>query len=164
MLHNNTPVAFVDNTELPQLLLTVTEGASGIAFGAATPVPGALVQPSTVAVTEYVPATVTVIDEVVAPVFHDKLPVAVVDNTELPQLLDTLTTGVAGIAFGAATPVPGALVQPLTVTVTEYVPATVTVIDDVVAPVFQDKLPVAVVDNTVLPQLLLTVTTGVEGL
>ena len=38
--------------------------------------------PPKVLVTVYVPAVVTVIDEVVAPVLHNNDPVAVVDNTE----------------------------------------------------------------------------------
>ena len=52
-------------------------------------------------------------DEVVCPPgLHNKVPGAVVDNTELPQLLVTTTTGVAGTANGAATPEPAKLVQP----------------------------------------------------
>ena len=50
-------------------------GADGIACGAAPPLPEGLVQPFTVCVTEYVPAVVTVIDEVVAPLLHNKEPV-----------------------------------------------------------------------------------------
>ena len=55
----------------------------------------------------------------VAPVLHNNVPVAEVDNTELPQLFTTFTTGVTGAALGAAVPLPGALVQPLTVVVRE---------------------------------------------
>jgi hypothetical protein len=58
-----------------QLSTTVTTGADGIAFGAATPLPEELVHPFTVCVTEYVPAAGTVIDEVVAPLLHIKEPV-----------------------------------------------------------------------------------------
>lgn len=58
------------------------------------------------------------IDEVVAPLLHNKLPVAVVVSVELPQLFTTVTTGVAGVDLGAATPLPGKLVQPLTVLLT----------------------------------------------
>ena len=56
---------------------------------------------------------VTVIAAVVSPVLHRSDPVnpeAV--NTELPQLLATDTAGADGIGFGAATPVPVALVHP----------------------------------------------------
>jgi hypothetical protein len=84
-----------------------------------------------------------VTDEVVAPVLHNKEPVyepAV--NIELPQLFTTVTTGPVGIAFGAATPLPEGLVHPFTFCVTEYVPAVVTVIDEVVAPLLHNKEPV----------------------
>ena len=110
--------------------------------GAAIPLPEALVHPFTVCVTVYVPAVVTVIDEVVAPLLHNNEPVndpAV--NTELPQLFTTVTVGADGIAFGAATPLPAALVHPFTVWVTVYVPAVVTVIDDVVAPLLHNNGP-----------------------
>ena len=96
---------------------TVTVGADGIAFGVAVPLPVALVHPFTIWVTVYGPPVVTAIDGVVvAPLLHNKDPVkppAV--KAELPQLLTTVTAGAAGIAFGAAIPVPGALVHPFTV-------------------------------------------------
>ena len=63
------------------------------------------------------PAAVTVIEGVVAPVFHNKDPVndpAV--NVELPQLFTALTVGDGTLEFiGAAVPLPGALVEPFTV-------------------------------------------------
>jgi putative N-acetylmannosamine-6-phosphate epimerase len=60
-----------------------------------------------------------VIDEVEAPVLHNKVPVAIVDNVEVPlQLSTTFTTGVDGVVLGAAVPVPGKLLQPFTVFVT----------------------------------------------
>ena len=43
------------------------------------------------------PEAVTVTEEVVAPVLQDNAPVAVVDNTELPQLFVTDSVGIAGI-------------------------------------------------------------------
>ena len=55
------------------------------------------------------------IEEVVAPVLHNKLPVAVVDIVEEPQLFTTATAGADGMAFGAAMPEPAPLVQPSTV-------------------------------------------------
>ena len=58
------------------------------------------------------------IDEVVAPLLHNNVPVAVVESVELPQLLATVTTGATGIAFGADMPLPAALVHPFTVVVT----------------------------------------------
>ena len=118
VLHNKDPVkdpAVI--VELPQLLTTVTEGADGLAIGAATPLPDELVHPFTVCLTVYVPAAVTVIEGVVAPVFHNKDPVnepAV--NVELPQLLTTVTVGTGTLELiGAAVPLPGALVKPFTV-------------------------------------------------
>ena len=65
------------------------------------------------------PAVVTVIEFVVAPVLHSNEPVkpeAV--NTELPQLLTTDTDGAAGMGLGAAVPLPAVLVHPFTVCVT----------------------------------------------
>ena len=120
LLHNKEPVKDVAvNIELPQLFTTVTTGADGITFGAAIPVPEGLVQPFTVCVTEYVPDVVTVMDEVVAPLLHNKEPVKdVAVNIELPQLSTTVTTGADGIAFGAVTPLPEGLVHPFTDCVT----------------------------------------------
>ena len=74
LLHNKFPVVPVAvNTELPQLFVTVTPGATGIVLGDAVPLPDTLVQPLTVCVTVYVPAVVAVMDEPVSPVLHDKL-------------------------------------------------------------------------------------------
>ena len=76
LLHNKEPVNDVAvNVELPQLFTTVTAGADGIAFGAATPLREGLVHPFTVCLTLYVPAVATVIDEVPAPLLHNKDPV-----------------------------------------------------------------------------------------
>ena len=61
----------------------------------------------------------TVIDEVLSPVLHNKVPAAVVDKVDVPlQLSVTLTVGADGVVFGAAVPDPAALVQPFTVVVT----------------------------------------------
>ena len=113
------------------------------------------------------PAAVTVIEAVVAPVFHNKDPEndpAV--NRVLLQLLVTVTVGAGTLEFiGAATPLPGELVHPLTVCLTVYVPAAVTVMDAVVAPVFHNNEPVndpAV--NVELPQLFTTDTVGAPGM
>ena len=52
VLHNKLPELVDDNVDVPsQLLVTFTEGAAGVVFGAAVPDPTALVQPSTVCVT-----------------------------------------------------------------------------------------------------------------
>ena len=53
-------------------------------------------------------------EAVVAPLLHKMVPPDGIDNTEFVQLFTTVTTGVAGIATGAATPDPAKLVQPLT--------------------------------------------------
>lgn len=59
------------------------------------------------------------IEVLVAPVLHSNVPPEVVDNVDVPlQLFTTLTTGVAGNAFGTAVPLPAKLVQPFTVVVT----------------------------------------------
>ena len=68
-------------------------------MGTATADPAALVQPFTFWVTLYVPPAVTVIEEVVAPLLHNKVPVALVVNTVFPQLLTAVTFGVDGVAF-----------------------------------------------------------------
>ena len=48
---------------------------------------------------------------------HKRVPVAIVDNVEVPQLFTTITAGAGGVAFGAAVPEPAGLVQPLMVCV-----------------------------------------------
>ena len=66
------------------------------------------------------PAVVTVMEGVVAPVLHNNVPVnepAV--NVEVPQILTTVTVGADTLEFnGAATPLPEELMHPLTVCVT----------------------------------------------
>lgn len=122
VLHNNEPVNEpAVNVELPQLLTTDTVGAVTFEFnGAAVPLPEGLVHPLTVCVTVYVPADVTVMDDVVAPVLHNNDPVkepAV--NVELPQLLTTDTVGADTLPLsGAAVPLPAGLVHPFTFCVT----------------------------------------------
>lgn len=108
------------SVEFPQLFVTVTIGLAGVVFGALIPEPGKLAHPLTEAVTAKVAAVLTVIVAVVAPVLHNKLPPALVESVEVPlQLFTTVTTGVEGIAFGAAVALPALLIQPFTVVVTE---------------------------------------------
>jgi len=120
LLHNYVsvnPVAV--NTEFPQLLTTFTLGADGVVFGAAVVLIVALVQPFTVSDTPNVPVVVTVIDGVVAPLLHNKVPVnpeAV--STELPQLFTIDKPGAGGIDLGAAVPPAAGLVHPPIVWVT----------------------------------------------
>jgi hypothetical protein len=120
LLHDSEPVnPDAVNTELPQLLTTATIGTATVPVGAAVPLPATLVQPLIVWVTVYVPAADTVMDEVVAPLLHNKDPVVpVAVNTELPQLFTTITVGATGIVFGADVPLPAALVQLFKVCVT----------------------------------------------
>ena len=127
LLHNNVvpETVLVDNTELPQLLVTVIVGVAGTRFGADEALAVA-VQPfaASVRVTLYVAVFVTVIDEDVDPLLHNNVvpEMALVDNTELPQLLVTVTPGVAGIDLGADDAL-AAAVHPLaaSVRVTSYV-------------------------------------------
>ena len=79
-------------------------GANGNAFGAAMEEPYELAQPFTVVFTLYIPAELTVIDGVIAPVDHNKAPGTVVDNIELEQLFTTFTKGVAGALLANSEP------------------------------------------------------------
>jgi hypothetical protein len=57
--------------------------------------------------------------DVVAPLLHNRLPAALVESVDVPlQLSCTVTTGVDGVVFGLAVPLPALLVQPFTVVVT----------------------------------------------
>src|SRR4030095_3755119 len=157
VFHNKDPVKLVAvNTELPQLLLTDTPGAGGIAIGEAVSLANELVQPFTVCETVYEPDVVVVMKLVVSPVLHKIDPVTpVAVNSELPQLLTTAIPGADGIGIGAAVPLAIGLEQPSTVWFTVYVPAVVTVIELVVSPVLHNIDPVSpVAVSTELPQLL----------
>ena len=64
----------------------------------------------------YVPALLTVIDEVASDELHNNVPDAVVDKVDVPsQLFTTFTDGAVGVDFGAAVPDPAELEQPSTV-------------------------------------------------
>jgi hypothetical protein len=105
-----------------------------------------------------------ILDEV-APVLQSRDPKAEVERVDEPQLSLTLTTGVEGVVFGEAVPLPAELEQPSTLWVTVYVPGVPTVILDEVAPVLHSKTPEAFVDKVEVPSHLSdTVTTGVEGI
>ena len=57
--------------------------------------------------------------DVVAPLLHNRLPAPLVDNVDVPlQLSCTAITGVDGVFFGLAVPLPALLAQPFTVVVT----------------------------------------------
>jgi hypothetical protein len=57
-------------------------------------------------------------DGVVSPVLHTNAPAALVDIVDVPQLLATVTTGVAGSARGEAVTETALLVQPFMAWVT----------------------------------------------
>ena len=120
-------------TVVPVLLVIPAVGA---VLGSAKPEPDALVHPLTVCVTVYVPAMLTMIEDVVSFVLHNKVPEAVVDKVDVPlQLFVTLTTGV-GTTSGCAIVAVQVVVQPLaSVVVTVYVPSARPVNIPVVAPV-----------------------------
>ena len=151
----------VNPTQIVEAPLTVP--AFRAAFIVTIAEPAALVHPPTVLVTVYVPAVVTVIEAVFAPLLHNIVPPVGIDKIELPQLFATVTAGVAGVAPGAAMPEPAALVHPLTVLVTVYVPAVVTVIEAVFAPLLHAIVPPVGIERIELPQLFTTVTAGVAG-
>ena len=144
VLHDKVPEKPVAvKTELPQLSTTVTPGVTGIAFGAAVALVNELVHPPTDCDKVYVPAVVTVMELVVSPVLHDNDPVTpVAVRTELPQKLLTDMPGAAGVSLGADVALAAGLEQPFIDWVTVYVPPVVTVIDDVVAPLLHNKVPV----------------------
>jgi hypothetical protein len=89
----------------------------------------------------------------------------VTDALQLFNVVDTLilVAVIVGILFGAATPEPEALVQPLTVRVTVYVAAVVTVMEAVVSPVLHSIVPPVGIDKVELPQPFTTVTVGAAG-
>jgi hypothetical protein len=116
-------------------------GVAGFGLTVTLVVPAAEVQPLTVTVTEYVPASAVValarvafcceevkpfgpVHEYVAPVTVAVLSAMVAPSQYGPLLL---AVGVAGMALTTTFVVPAAEVQPLTVTVTEYVPASASV-------------------------------------
>ena len=147
------------------MFTVVILGAEGITFGTAVALPAVLVHPFSVCVTLYVPGVNTVIDVVIAPVFHNNDPVKLpAVNTELPQLFATVTAGGDGIIFGADVLLAGELVHPPTVCVTLYKAALVTVIDVVVALLLHiNDPPKLAAVNTELPQLFTILIVGVVG-
>src|SRR3954453_8294556 len=116
-------------------------GVAGTALTTTFVVPAAEVQPDTVIVTEYVPASAAVALERVGfcsaeakpfgPVHAYVAPAtagvesAIIPPAQYGPVLDAV--GVAGIGLTTTLVVPAADVQPLTVTVTEYVPASAVV-------------------------------------
>ena len=125
------------NAEPAQIgLLLLAVGAEGVGLTVTDVVPATLPQPLTVATTEYVPVASVVAaaidgfckveEKVLGPVHAYVAPATVlavrvsVEPAHIGLLL--LTVGVVGIGLTVTLVVPALLVQPLTVTVTEYVP------------------------------------------
>jgi hypothetical protein len=125
-------------------LLTETVG-----FGSIVTVPEPEpVQPFvSVTVTEYVPALLVLIVDVVAPVLHAKVdapvpPLGVAVSVAGRALAHTsgLLTETVGLGSTVSVPEPDPVQPFVSVTVTEYVPAVLVLIVDVVAPVLQAKV------------------------
>src|SRR6478752_3619819 len=120
-------------------LLTV--GVAGIGLTTTLVVPAAEVQPLTVIVTEYVPASAVVAFERVGFCCAEVKPFGPVHEYVAPETnaVDSeivapsqygpplLAVGVAGVALTTTFVVPAAEVHPLTVIVTKYVPASAVV-------------------------------------
>ena len=118
VLHKRVPVKpEAVNIEPSQLLTTDTNGVGAEVSGAAIPSAVGLEHPFIIWATVYVPAAVTVIAGVVSPVLHNNEPVYPdADNTELPQLLITVTVGTSVTEFfGVAVLLPNVPVHPSTV-------------------------------------------------
>ena len=119
----------------------VMVGVAGIGFTTTLVVPAAEVQPLTVTVTEYVPASAAVALERVGFCRDEAKPFGPVHAYVAPATVGVESAivvpsqygppleavGVAGAAFTTTVVVPAAEVQPLTVKVTKYVPASATV-------------------------------------
>src|SRR5436190_19942519 len=119
----------------------VAVGVAGIALTTTFVLPAALVQPFTVMVTEYVPASAVVALLRVGFCNADVKPFGPVQAYVAPLTVGVFSwivppaqygpplvaVGVAGIALTTTLVLPAALVQPFTVTVTEYVPASAVV-------------------------------------
>src|SRR5205814_9045811 len=116
-------------------------GVAGVALTTTFVVPAAEVQPLTVMVTEYVPASAVVALERVGFCCADVKPFGPVHEYVAPltNAVDSEIVapsqygppfealGVAGVAFTTTFVVPAAEVQPLTVIIKEYVPASAAV-------------------------------------
>ena len=107
---------------LTLLLLLMVKAETGKGFPVMTKVSLLFEQPFIAVITTLYMVVIigdTVIEESVCPPgLHKRFPGAVVESTELPQLLTTFTTGVVGIVKGAAIPEPTKLVHPPEVCVT----------------------------------------------
>jgi hypothetical protein len=150
----------------------VAVGVAGVALTTTFVVPAAEVQPLTVIVTEYVPASAVVafarvgfwskdvnpfgpVHEYVAPLTNGVLSWIVAPSQYGPPLV---AVGVAGAGLMTTFVVPAADVQPLTVIVTEYVPASAVVALARVGFCSEDVKPFGPVHEYVAPE-----TVGVDN-
>jgi hypothetical protein len=147
-------------------------GVAGVALTTTFVVPAAEVQPLTVIVTEYVPASAVValarvgfcsedvkpfgpVHEYVAPLTNGVFSWIVAPSQYGPPLV---AVGVAGAGLMTTFVVPAADVQPLTVMVTEYVPASAIVAFARVGFCSEDVKPFGPVHEYVAPE-----TVGVDN-
>jgi lambda repressor-like predicted transcriptional regulator len=147
-------------------------GVAGVALTATLVLPAAEVQPLTVTVTEYVPASDVVALDWVGFCSAEVKPFGPVQAYVAPETVGVdstivwpeqygpplLAVGVAGVALTATLVVPAAEVQPLTVTVTEYVPASAVVALDLIGFCSAEVKPFGPVHAYVAP-----LTVGVES-
>src|SRR5947207_2302217 len=138
-LTNGVESAIVAPSQYGPPLLAV--GVAGVALTTTFVVPAAEVQPFTVMVTEYVPASASVAFARVGVCCDDVKPFGPVHEYVAPETKAVeseivapvqygpplLAVGVAGIALTTTFVVPAAEGQPFTVIVTEYVPASASV-------------------------------------
>ena len=139
--------------------------ATGVGFTITDVVPIALVQPATVIVNEYVPAAnadaLAIVgfcnadEKAFGPVHEYIAPATAVVVKFKEKLVQTglllLGEGVAGIGFTTTVVVATGLVQPPTVTVTEYVPAIAAVADAIVGSSNADEKALGPVQEYVAP-------------
>ena len=149
----------------PQLFNGDIDGEEGSNLGLALPIPPRLVHPFTVWVTEYAPATLTVMSALLLPVDHNIEPLnPVAVRIEYPHWSFILTNGADGTGTGDEITLSAALTHPLlAVWVAVYVPDG-TVMEAVPAPVLHKRLPVyALAVSTLFPQLFITDNVGLTG-
>ena len=140
------PAGVAVSVEGSALAHAATLATDTVGFGStvSVPVPEPVQPFVSVTVTEYVPAVLVLIVEVVAPVLQAYVtapvpPAGVAVNVAGSALAHRSTLATEAVGFGSTVNVPEPVpVHPfVSVTVTEYVPAVLVLIVDVVAPVLQ---------------------------
>lgn len=150
-------------------LLLEAVGAAGVGLTVTETVPALLVQPRTVTVSEYVPFAASVTFAIFGFCAEDVNPFGpvqeyVAPTTALVVRLSVLPVhtgllldgaGAAGIGLTETATVPARLVQPLSVTVTEYVPLAAVVAPTILGFCVDDVNPFGPVQEYVAPTTLL---------